>query len=110
MSRRRLLPLIAEINVRALGARPPNASAVTRYDVGARIVMGDASARAEDAVRWLRDLVAELAIPGLASYGVTDEDIPRVVAAARQASSMQGNPIVLTDAELHEALGAAIPA
>ena len=106
----RLLPLITEINVRALGARTPDASAVTRYDEVARIVMGDASARAEDAVRWLRDLVAELAIPGLASYGVTDEDIPRVVAAARQASSMQGNPIVLTDAELHEALGAAIPA
>jgi len=41
---------------------------------------------------------------------VRDSDIPRVVTAARQASSMQGNPIVLTDAELHEALARAIPA
>lgn len=106
----RLLPLVTEVNVRALRVRAPNALAVARYDDVARVVTGDAGARAEDAVAWLRDLVAELAVPGLASYGVRDADIPRVVAAARQASSMQGNPIVLTDAELHEALGVAIPA
>jgi len=106
----RLLPLIAEINVRALRARMPNAVALARYDEVARIVTGDASARAEDAAVWLRELVAELSVPGLASYGVKGGDIPRVVAAACQASSMQGNPIVLTDAELCEALGAAIPA
>ena len=106
----RLLPLIAEINVRALRARMPNAVALARYDEVARIVTGDASARAEDAAVWLRELVAELSVPGLASYGVKGGDIPRVVAAARQASSMQGNPIVLTDADLCEALGAAIPA
>ena len=105
----RLLPLVTEINVRALRARMPNAPAAARYDEVARIVTGDTSARAEDAVVWLRELVAELSVPGLSSYGVEVEDIPRVVAAARQASSMQGNPIVLTDAELHEALGAAIP-
>ena len=106
----RLLPLVTEINIRALRARTPNAPAVGRYDEVARVVTGDANARAEDAVVWLRELVAELSVPGLASYGVSDEDIPRVVVAARQASSMQGNPIVLTDVELHEALGAAIPA
>jgi len=106
----RLLPLITEINVRAIRARMPNAAAVGRYDEVARIVTGDASARAEDAAVWLRELVAELSVPGLASYGVKGGDIPRVVAAARQASSMQGNPIVLTDADLCEALGAAIPA
>ena len=104
----RLLPIITEINVRALRARTPNAMAVARYDEVARIVTGEASARAEDAVVWLRELVAELSVPGLATYGVRTADIPPVVAAARQASSMQGNPIVLTDAELHEALGAAI--
>lgn len=106
----RLLPLITEINVRALRARMSNAVAVARYDEVARIVTGDVSARAEDAAVWLRELVAELSVPGLATYGVKDGDIPRVVAAARQASSMQGNPILLTDAELCEALGAAIPA
>ena len=38
------------------------------------------------------------------TYGMREQDIPVVAAAAKQASSMQGNPIVLTDDELAEAL------
>jgi len=100
----RLLPSVAAINVRALRARAPSSPALARYDEVARIVTGNHAARAEDGVAWLGTLVEELAIPRLTSYGVTDEDIGRVVAAARQASSMQGNPIVLTDDELAKAL------
>jgi len=104
----RLLPSVAEINVRALRARAPSSSALDRYDEVARIVTGNHAARAEDAAAWLAALVEELAVPRLTTYGVTSEDIARVVAAARQASSMQGNPIVLTDDELAEALRVAI--
>ena len=39
------------------------------------------------AAAWLEALVKELAVPRLTTYGVTNEDIARVVAAARQASS-----------------------
>jgi hypothetical protein len=39
---------------------------------------------------------------------VTDADIGRVVEPARRASSMQGNPIALTDDELGEVLRAAL--
>jgi alcohol dehydrogenase class IV len=53
-------------------------------------------------------LVEELRVPKLSAYGIRDEDIAHVVAAARQASSMQGNPIVLTDDELREALRVSI--
>jgi len=53
---------------------------------------------------WLRELVDELKVPRLATYGMREQDMPVVAAAARQASSMQGNPIVLTDDELAEAL------
>jgi len=104
----RLLPSVAEMNVRALRARAPSSSALDRYDEVARIVTGNHAARAEDAAAWLEALVEELAVPRLTTYGVTSEDIARVVAAARQASSMQGNPIVLTDDELAEALRVAI--
>ena len=104
----RLLPSVAEMNVRALRARAPSSSALDRYDEVARIVTGNHAARAEDAAAWLEALVEELAVPRLTTYGVTSEDIARVVAAARQASSMQGNPIVLTDDELTEALRSAI--
>jgi alcohol dehydrogenase class IV len=104
----RLLPSVVAINVRALRARAPSSPALGRYDEAARIVTGTHTARAEDAVEWLEALVEELGVSKLAAYGARDEDVTRVVAAARQASSMQGNPIVLTDEELAEALRAAI--
>ena len=104
----RLLPIVAEINIRALRARAPSSPALARYDEVARIVTGNNAARAEDAAEWLRALVAELDVPPLSVYGVRRDDVPRVVAAARHASSMQGNPIVLTDDELAEALTASL--
>jgi len=104
----RLLPSIARVNVRALRARAPSSPALERYDEVARIVTGIHAATAEDGAAWLEDLVEELEVPKLATYGARDDDIARVVAAARQASSMQGNPIVLTDQELEEALRVAI--
>jgi alcohol dehydrogenase class IV len=93
----RLLPAVAQMNVRALRARQPNAPALARYDEVARIVTGNPAARAEDGATWLRALVDELDVPRLATYGMRDS-------AAKKASSMQGNPIVLTDDELAEAL------
>jgi len=104
----RLLPSVAQINVRALRARSPSSPALARYDDVARIATRSPAANAEDAGVWLRELVEELGVPTLSAYGVRDDDIARVVAAARQASSMQGNPVVLTDDELAEALRAAI--
>ena len=104
----RLLPSVAQINVRALRAREPASPALARYDELARVVTRDHSASAEEAGVWLGSLVEELRVPRLSLYGVRMEDIGRVVAAARQASSMKGNPVVLTDDELGEALSAAI--
>ena len=104
----RLLPAVAEINVRALRARTPSSPALERYDEVARVVTGKHTASAEEAARWLRDLVEDLGVPKLSVYGVREENVARVVAAARQASSMQGNPIALTDDELEEALRVSI--
>ena len=100
----RLLPPVAGVNVRTLRTRLPNAPALARYDELARVVTGNSAARAEDGVAWLRDLVDELEVPRLATFGLREQDMPVVAAAAKQASSMQGNPIVLTDDELAEAL------
>jgi alcohol dehydrogenase class IV len=74
----------------------------------ARILTGRAGARAEDAAAWLATLVDELGVPRLGTYGVTAGEVERVVAQARRASSMQGNPVTLTDEELQGALAAAI--
>jgi alcohol dehydrogenase class IV len=74
----------------------------------ARTLTGRPGARAEDGAAWLRALVEELQIPKLATYGVSTDDIGRVVDKARKASSMRGNPIELTDGELREVLTSAI--
>jgi alcohol dehydrogenase class IV len=104
----RMLPFVVEINVRALEARAPASPALARYDEVAQLLTGDANARGQDSIAWLAELVDELAVPGLAAYGVALADIPRIVEQARRASSMQGNPIALTGEELAEALSAAI--
>lgn len=113
----RLLPPVVAANVRALAERGAHAahsahasglSALSRYDEAARLLMGEPSARAADLAGWLAALVAELRVPSLAAYGVGEGDVAAVVGKARRASSMQGNPVVLTDEELAGALRAAL--
>ena len=69
---------------------------------------GCTAPRAEDGVAWLAALVEELGVPGLGAYGVREADVGTVVEQAKRASSMQGNPVVLTEEELAEALSAAL--
>jgi len=55
-----------------------------------------------DGLDWITSLCRTLEIPGLARYGMTADRIPELVAKARAASSMKGNPLPLTDDELGE--------
>lgn len=96
----RLLPLVMATNVAALQAREPAAAVLARYDEIARLLTGRTDAIAADGVRWVEELVAALHIPALGTYGVAEADFPQIVANSQRASSMQGNPIVLSDAEL----------
>ena len=105
-----LLPHVVAVNVRALREREPDSPALARYDEVARMITGDAHARAENGAAWLAELVRELGIPPLSEFGVAAEHAADMVAQARMASSMGGNPIVLTDEELAEVLDAAISA
>jgi alcohol dehydrogenase class IV len=102
-----LLPHVVDANVRALRARDAGSKALERYGEVARVLTGRVDARPEDAAAWLWALVEELGIPPLSTYGVREQDIPRVAAEAKRASSMQGNPVVLTDEELIQILRAA---
>lgn len=104
----RLLPMVVRANVRALSVRAPGAPALARYEEVARLLTGDASARADDLAPWLASLVDSLPIPSLSSFGVRTHDLPRVAAAARAASSMKGNPVVLSQAELEALLDGAL--
>lgn len=103
-----LLPHAVAINLRALRSREPENPALQRYDTAARILTGDAGAAASDLVAALRELVEELRIPPLSTYGVREADVSAVAEAASRASSMKGNPLTLTPEELRELLTAAL--
>ncbi|MDX9954915.1 MAG: iron-containing alcohol dehydrogenase [Anaerolineae bacterium] len=100
----RLLPEVTAVNIRALRKRDPNNRALARYEEIARLLLGASGAVAEDVIVWSAALCRDLAIPGLATYGITAADFPHIIAGASRASSMKGNPIALTEAELIEIL------
>jgi len=104
----RLLPLVCAANLAALRLRQPQNPVIGRFDELARLLIGDPQARAEDGIVWLESLIRELRIPGLSRYGVGEADLAALVQNAQQASSMKGNPIVLSEAELSEILGRAL--
>jgi alcohol dehydrogenase class IV len=103
-----VLPHAMQINVRALRQREPENQALARYGEIARLLTGRPQAEAEDGVTWTREICRKLEVPPLRAWGVTAADIPVLVEKAANASSMKGNPLALTPAELTEMITLAI--
>jgi alcohol dehydrogenase class IV len=103
-----LLPHATAVNVCALQAREPNNPALRHYDEVAQIVSDHPDAHAGSAIEWLNYLVESFEIPSLRSYDVKEADFPAIVEKSAHASSMKGNPIVLTNDELTEILEKAL--
>jgi alcohol dehydrogenase class IV len=103
-----LLPFVIEVNLRAARARTPDAPTAHRYAEAARLLTGRADATADAAAPFVRDLVTELQIPPLRTYGLTSAHVPALVEQAARASSMKANPLPLTPDELTEILTRAL--
>ncbi|RKH76922.1 iron-containing alcohol dehydrogenase [Corallococcus sp. AB045] len=95
-----LLGATLELNLEALRSRAPEHPALPRFRELAVLLTGQSNARAEDGITWVKDLVHAVRIRGLRDMGLTGAAIPELVTKARAASSMKGNPLPLTDAEL----------
>jgi len=102
-----LLPHVTAVNIQALRQRDPAGPALARYARVAVALLGPAAAL-DDLGQALRELVAELHIPQLASYGLTAAGVPELAAAAAKASSTRANPIDLEQGELEAAIYAAL--
>jgi alcohol dehydrogenase class IV len=100
-----LLPHVLEANLRAAG---PDGALHRRFQELARVLTGDPAAGPADGVRWVRQLVADLRIPGLARYGLTAADLETVAERGLVASSMKANPVVLDQATLVQVLAQAL--
>jgi len=95
-----LLEPVMRVNVAALRARDPDGPGLARYREVAALVTGDPTASIEEGLAWVAALCRALDVPGLARHGMRAADVGELVGKARVASSMKGNPIVLTDTEL----------
>jgi alcohol dehydrogenase class IV len=104
----RFLPLVMEMNIKALEARQPQHPALERYGEIARILTGNENATVSDGVKWVNELVDHLNIPRISAYGMTQQAFPEAVQKTQNASSFKGNPVVLNEKELTEILEKAL--
>ena len=103
-----ILPYGMAANVAALQARSPQHPALERYAIIARLLTGRNEARAEDGIDWVRVVVLNSMSRACAHGGSRKADLPTVVDKAAHASSMQANPLVLTNEELLAVVTAAL--
>jgi len=96
-----LLAPVIEANVRALRAAPPGQPALGRYAEAARLLTGQADASVEDGLAWIRETLRRLEVPALSAFGLGPEHADDIAAKAARSSSMQGNPVPLSPADLH---------
>jgi alcohol dehydrogenase class IV len=97
-----LVPVI-EANVRALrsaAAGPSAASVLDRYAEAARLLTGRPAASIEDGLAWIRETLTLLQVPGLAAFGLRPAQASDIAAKALVSSSMKGNPVALSHADL----------
>jgi alcohol dehydrogenase class IV len=104
----RLLPVVMDVNLKAVRERAPQSATLGRFAELAQILTGNSQARPEDGIAWLYELSSALKIAPLTSYGVQKAFSLAVTAQAKRANSMKGNPIELMDAELNAILNAAL--
>lgn len=103
-----LLAPVTEANVRALRERDPDNPALAAYRRAAVLLTGRDGATVEDGVEWIAQTVRLLGIRGLAAGGLDPALVDEVVAKTGSSSSTKGNPLDLTQEELHRALVAAL--
>jgi alcohol dehydrogenase class IV len=103
----RLLAPVLQVNFKAVQSRGGEAAGF-RFTRAAQLILGRPDATPSDLARWFDEVCAEVSIPRLASYGFERRQIDDTVSKAQRASSMKGNPVALTDAEVAAILEAAL--
>jgi alcohol dehydrogenase class IV len=99
-----LLAPVIEANVRALRDGPAGHPVLDRYTETSRLLTDNAGASVEDGIAWIRETLALLRIPGLGTFGIGPQHADDVAAKAARSSSMQGNPVTLSTADLRAIL------
>ncbi len=99
-----LLAPVIEANVRAARLSPSDADVLERYTEAARLLTAQPDASVEDGLAWIRETLALLHVPGLAAFGLGPQQADDIAAKALVSSSMKGNPVPLSHADLKSVL------
>jgi alcohol dehydrogenase class IV len=99
-----LLAPVIEANVRAARSSPSGTGVLERYTEGARLLTGYPAASIEDGLAWIRETLTLLHVPGLATFGLGPQQADDIAAQALVSSSMKGNPVPLSQADLRAIL------
>ena len=94
-----LLPAVMKINSEAL-KNSGQKLYLQKYREVAQIFTGNKNAEIEGGIEQINGLVKRLGIPTLSEFGISVTDFPELVGKAKNASSMKGNPVKLTDDQL----------
>lgn len=99
-----LLPSVMKYNVITIGDRADMHAIREKYREIAKIVTADPDATIQDGIMWLESLAKKLSIPGLQALGVPEADFGEIIEKAQVSSSMQKNPVELSDEMLRAVL------
>jgi len=100
----RILPEVMEMNINALQQRLPDSKTLRRYEEIAGMVLSDRNSSAMDGAAWVKKLCQRLKMPPLSTYGMSEDNLDTLIQQSQRSSSMQGNPVQLTDEELRDIL------
>ena len=65
-----------------------------------RLLTRQSDASVEDGLSWIRETLTLLHVPGLAAFGLGPQQADDIAAKALVSSSMKGNPVSLSHADL----------
>jgi alcohol dehydrogenase class IV len=99
-----LLAPVIEANVRAARSSASGAGVLERYTEAARLMTGHPGASVEDGLAWIGETLTLLHVPGLAAFGLRPQELDDIAAKALVSSSMKGNPVPLSHADLKAVL------
>lgn len=81
-------------------SRVAGTALAAKFETAASLLTGRAGAALDEGTAFLRQLSADLGIPGLRAHGITEDRLDDIATKAAQASSMKGNPVPLDHASL----------
>lgn len=96
----RLLSPVTEANFRIIRQAGKKSRPMIKWNEFSCLLTGKVHAKGPDGLAWLRNLGTFFKFPPLRDFGLQDRDFRTIAAKAVQSSSIQSNPVTLSEEDL----------